>query len=56
MAEIANDMVSGACCSQCGVYFAKAHGYPVLCAACWADAPTADRAAMGVQLAREPEL
>lgn len=43
MGEIAEDMIEGCCCSQCGQYFADpddperlyCHGYPVLCAECW---------------------
>ncbi len=35
MGEIADDMVSGACCSRCSCYFEKEHGYPVLCVKCW---------------------
>jgi len=36
MSEIANDMVAGACCCLCGVYFEEENGYPVLCRSCWA--------------------
>ena len=35
MGEIAEDMIDGACCSECGVYFELEHGYPVLCEECW---------------------
>lgn len=43
MGEIAEDMIEGCCCSQCGQYFAHpadperlyCHGYPVLCVECW---------------------
>ena len=35
MGEIADDMIDGASCSLCGVYFEKEHGYPVLCTGCW---------------------
>jgi hypothetical protein len=35
MSEIANDMVDGACCCLCGVYFENENGFPVLCASCW---------------------
>jgi len=34
MSEIAEDMVEGACCAHCGVYFEEDHGYPVLCKSC----------------------
>lgn len=35
MAEIADDMIDGACCSQCGIYFKESHGFPVLCSRCF---------------------
>jgi len=43
MGEIAEDMVSGICCSDCGMYFQHPkhkgelfeHGYPVVCQECW---------------------
>lgn len=34
MGEIANDMIEGACCSDCSCYFVKEHGYPVICNDC----------------------
>jgi hypothetical protein len=34
MAEIADDIVTGACCSWCGTYFCAEHGYPVVCNLC----------------------
>ena len=34
MSEIAGDMAIGLCCSWCGVYFEKAHEYPVVCKDC----------------------
>jgi hypothetical protein len=37
MGEIADDMIDGACCSLCGVYFEEEHGYPVLCTDCYED-------------------
>ncbi|HEX8575794.1 MAG TPA: hypothetical protein VF677_05830 [Flavobacterium sp.] len=37
MGQIANDMVNGFSCSECGIYFEKAHGYPVLCEYCFED-------------------
>lgn len=43
MGEIAEDMIYGACCSHCCVHFKKEHGYPVLCAHCWKQAPPEDR-------------
>jgi len=43
MGEIADDMVQGACCSQCGIYFDGEHGYPVLCAGCWNAATPKER-------------
>ena len=38
MGEVAEDMVTGCCCSMCGVYFVDAHMCPVLCVSCWKDA------------------
>ena len=38
MGEIADDMISGACCSLCGMYFVEDHGYPVVCPDCYQDA------------------
>lgn len=42
MGEIADDMIEGRACSECGCYFADPekdsiyeHGYPVLCWDCW---------------------
>lgn len=43
MGEMAEDMVDGTACSQCGCYFLDiddheslyVHGYPVLCWDCW---------------------
>lgn len=35
MGESAEDVIDGACCECCGVYFKVAHGYPVTCNECW---------------------
>lgn len=43
MGEIADDMIDGSCCSECGQYFIDddselyTHGYPVLCWDCWTE-------------------
>jgi NMD protein affecting ribosome stability and mRNA decay len=37
MGQLADDMVEGRSCSECGIYFEKAHGFPVLCRDCYAD-------------------
>jgi hypothetical protein len=37
MGQLADDMVEGRSCSECGVYFEKAHGYSVLCEDCFED-------------------
>jgi len=37
MGEMADDMIDGACCSLCGVYFEAENGFPVVCCACWKD-------------------
>lgn len=34
MGDIAEDMVIGLSCSECGIYFEREHGYPVLCDEC----------------------
>ena len=35
MGEMADDIIDGASCAICGVYFAEEHGYPVACNDCW---------------------
>lgn len=52
MSEIADDMVNGLCCSECGVYFFQngktvEHGYPVLCHDCHSDGSEIPRAEVG---------
>jgi hypothetical protein len=38
MGDIADDIVDGACCQVCGVYFEGGEaGYPVTCKACGGD-------------------
>ncbi len=32
---MAEDMIEGRSCSGCGIYFEKAHGYPVYCGTCY---------------------
>lgn len=40
----ADDVINGACCSECGIYFnGKEHGYPVLCQDCWYEQPTHEK-------------
>jgi hypothetical protein len=39
MGQLADDIVDGRSCSECGIYFEKAHGYPVLCTDCWCSIP-----------------
>ncbi len=55
MGNIGNDMVDGLMCS-CGVYFVKAHGYPVLCRTCWQDWIPKERKEHGVQCATERQI
>lgn len=43
MGEIADDIIDGACCALCGVYFEEEHGYPVLCSDCYKDSDDKDR-------------
>jgi hypothetical protein len=40
MGEIADDMTDGLCCSECGIYFIREHGYPVLCSGCHTEKST----------------
>ena len=35
MGELADDAISGHCCSWCGIYFDGEHGYPVVCRECF---------------------
>lgn len=43
MGEIADDLITGRTCSCCGVYFKRAHGYPVVCMGCWKGATADER-------------
>lgn len=43
MGQIADDMVAGACCETCGIYFKKEHGHPVTCNDCWKNLTQAQR-------------
>jgi NMD protein affecting ribosome stability and mRNA decay len=52
MGDIADDMIEGACCSQCGIYFEEDHGYPVLCEDCF----VSDDGESGTPLATNAEL
>ena len=54
MGEIADSVLDGACCEWCGVFFAKEHGHPVVCTACWTNSSASERA--GHQRATEAEL
>jgi hypothetical protein len=54
MGDVADDMVSGACCSRCGCYFEKEHGHPVYCLACWGKTPKEGR--RGYSVAIIPEV
>ena len=52
MSEIADDIINGLCCSDCGVYFwedskSVEHGYPVLCWDCHSDGSEIPRAEVG---------
>ena len=54
MGEIADAMIYGACCSQCGTYFEREHGYAVLCPGCYCDLQEEDKE--DFQEATESEL
>jgi len=43
MGQLADDMVNGLSCSECGIYFEKEHGYPVLCKDCFEDIDQDDK-------------
>ena len=50
MGEIANDIINGLMCSDCGVYFDEEHGYPVLCDSCWQQAKEDGRLKKGKEI------
>ena len=54
MGEMADDLINGACCSHCGIYFEAEHGYPVLCTSCFFESSKEERA--GIQRATEDEM
>lgn len=37
MGQLADDMINGLSCSECGIYFEQQHGHPVLCKDCFED-------------------
>lgn len=53
MGEVSDSMIEGECCGGCGVFFRRAHGYPVLCISCWHRRTSSERA--GYQRATEEE-
>ena len=53
MGQAADDLIDGFVCSQCGIYFEQSHGYPVLCAECYAKQTDKKN---GLQKAIEKEL
>ncbi len=55
MAEIADDCVTGACCTWCGTYFSAEHGCPVVCDTC-ADGAGDIALPYELQRATNPEL
>jgi len=61
MGQVAEDMMDGTICSECGSYFqgdktdeCHTHGYPVLCWDCWKDSKPRER--RGFQRATKPTL
>lgn len=54
MGEIAQDVLDGACCERCGVYFTDEHGHPVLCEHCYKRASAQDKKVHS--RARHPEI
>ena len=56
MGQAADDAVAGLTCQQCGVFFEKEHGHPVVCASCWKQATPAERKKLGLIKAYHREL
>jgi hypothetical protein len=56
MGEIADDVISGHCCSWCGVYFEDEHGYPVVCHFCSKGCTQDMLEIIGLHKATLPEL
>ena len=59
MGEIADDMIDGTVCSDCGMFFnakgeSYTHGYPVLCWDCWDDWKPSERRDAHVRRALVP--
>lgn len=54
MGELADDMIEGRSCSECGIYFEQSHGFPVLCEDCYDNSSKEERA--GLPRATENEL
>ena len=53
MGEMAESALEGTCCEWCGVFFTKAHGFPVVCHSCWRASDADER--RGHQRATEKE-
>lgn len=56
MGELADDMIEGASCSWCGVYFEGTHGYPVVCKDCAEGESRKSLRKLGLQVATLPEM
>jgi hypothetical protein len=56
MGEIANDMLEGFMCSNCGICFEQPHGYPVLCEECQKAWTEDEKKDAGLQNASIPEM
>ena len=46
--QVADDMLEGFMCSNCGIYFDEPHGFPVLCDGCWKTAEKEGRVKDGL--------
>ena len=55
MGDISDSMIQGESCGGCGVFFRRAHGFPVLCATCWRIWGGVARESAGFLLATEEE-
>jgi len=56
MGEYAEDIYTGQTCQECGTYFVKAHGYPVLCKDCYKEYKREHHRKPSTSRATEPTL
>lgn len=56
MGQVSDDITRGQCCAECGTYFEKPNGYPVLCNSCYAEEGPTRAKESGYQKTRTREL